>query len=60
MTKDVTFESVSGSVNDSVDDAYRLKYAGSPYLKPMISDHASAATVRIVPRATTASLGTKG
>jgi hypothetical protein len=50
MTKDVTFESVSGSVNDSVDDAYRLKYAGSPYLKPMIGARAKAATIRVIPR----------
>lgn len=50
MKKDVTFEPVSGSVNDSIDDAYRSKYAGSPYLKPMIGARAQAATVRIIPR----------
>lgn len=50
MTKDVTFEPVSGSANDSIDNAYRLKYAGSSYLKPMIGARAQAATIRIIPR----------
>ena len=50
MTKDVTFEPVSDSVNDRIDDAYGLKYAGSPYLKPMIGARARAATIRIIPR----------
>jgi hypothetical protein len=52
MTKDVAFEPVSGSgsLNDSIDDAYRSKYAGSPYLKPMIGAHARAATVKVIPR----------
>ena len=49
MTKEVAFEPVNGSVNDSVDDAYRAKYGASPYLKPMISARARAATVRIMP-----------
>ena len=48
MTKEVAFEPVGGSINDSIDDAYRSKYAASPYLKPMIG--ARAATVRIMPR----------
>jgi hypothetical protein len=50
MTKEVAFEPVNGSVNDSVDEAYRAKYSASPYLKPMISARARAATVRIMPR----------
>ena len=50
MTKEVAFEPVSGSINDSIDDAYRAKYAGSPYLEPMISTRARAATVRVTPR----------
>ena len=33
-----------------VDDAYRAKYARSPYLAPMIGAAARAATVRITPR----------
>jgi hypothetical protein len=50
MTKEVSFEPVSGSLNDSIDDAYRSKYATSPYLEPMISAGARDATVRVVPR----------
>ena len=52
MTKEVAFEPVNGSINDSIDDAYRSKYGGSPYLKPMIGAGARAATVRIIPRDT--------
>lgn len=48
MTKDVDFEPVSGSLNDLIDDAYRAKYASSPYLAPMISERARAATVKII------------
>ena len=48
--KDVTFEPVDGTVNDRIDDAYRAKYGGSPYLKPMISARARAATVKVAPR----------
>lgn len=54
LTKEVTFEPVGGAVNDRIDDAYRRKYKGSPYLAPMIGAQARAATVRIVP------LGTDG
>jgi hypothetical protein len=50
MTKEVIFEPVDGKMRDSIDDAYRVKYRESPYLKPMIG--ASAATVRIMPRET--------
>ncbi|MDW6025394.1 DUF2255 family protein [Mesorhizobium sp. BAC0120] len=50
MTKDVTFETVEGDINDRVDDAYRSKYRQSQYLDPMISARARAATVRIKPR----------
>src|SRR5271156_6707720 len=49
MTKEVSFESVDGPINDRVDEAYRAKYQKSPYLQPMISPLARAATVRIVP-----------
>ena len=49
MTKEVIFEPVAGPINDSIDDAYRAKYAGSPYLSPMISSRARAATVKIMP-----------
>src|SRR6266705_639599 len=45
ITKEVTFEPVTGSINDRIDDAYRARYKGSPYLTPMISARARAATV---------------
>jgi hypothetical protein len=50
MTKEVTFAPVEGAINDRIDEAYRAKYRRSPYLKPMISTQARAATVRITPR----------
>ena len=50
MTKDVVFEPIDGAINDRIDDAYRAKYARSPFLKPMISAGARAATVRVSPR----------
>ena len=52
-TKEVTFEPVHGEINEHIDDAYRTKYAGSPYLKPMIGAQARGATVRVMPRSTT-------
>ena len=51
LTRDVTFERVDdGSTNDRIDEAYRAKYTKSPYLSPMISARARAATIRIAPR----------
>jgi hypothetical protein len=50
MTKDVAFEPTRGAINDTIDDAYRSKYAKSPYLNPMIGAQARAATVRIILR----------
>ena len=50
MTKEVSFEPVDGSINDLVDDAYCTKYRGSPYLKPMISELARSATVKVMPK----------
>ncbi len=52
MTKEVTLEPVDGPINDLVDDAYRAKYHGSPYLRPMIGSRARSATVKIMPRKT--------
>jgi hypothetical protein len=46
MTKEVTFEPVDGPIND----AYRAKYRGSPYLSPMIAARARSATVKVMPR----------
>jgi hypothetical protein len=54
MTKDLIFESVDGPINDLIDDAYRAKYQGNPYLSPMIGARAHSATVKIVPRASNA------
>ena len=34
----------------AIDEAYRTKYAGSPYLKAMVGGRARAATVRVMPR----------
>jgi hypothetical protein len=52
MTKDVAFAPVEGPINDRIDEAYRAKYRGSPYLAPMIGERARAATVQIFPRET--------
>jgi len=49
-TRDVAFEAVDGALNDRIDDAYREKYRGSPYLDPMVSERARSATLKIVPR----------
>lgn len=49
-TTDVSFDLVEGAMNDRIDAAYRTKYSSSPYLRPMIGDHARAATVRIIPK----------
>jgi hypothetical protein len=49
-TQDVLFEPVEGPINDRVDEAYRAKYRGSPYLAPMIADRAHSATIKIMPR----------
>lgn len=48
--RDVRFETVNGPSNDRVDEAYRAKYHGSPYLKAMIGARARGATVKIMPR----------
>lgn len=50
MTKEVTFEPVDGPMNDRIDDAYRAKYRGSPYLDPMIGAGARSATIKVTPR----------
>ena len=49
MKKLVAFESVQGAINEKIDLAYRAKYSGSRYLDAMLSERASAATVRIRP-----------
>jgi hypothetical protein len=52
ITKEFSFEPVGGHINDRIDDAYHAKYAGSPYLKPMIGERARAATVKVAPHET--------
>ena len=53
MTKEVAFEAVSGEINERIDEAYRVKYAGNSYLKPMIGERARGATLRVAPRSGT-------
>lgn len=50
MTKEVSFEPAGESIADQIDEAYRAKYKGSPYLQSMIGQRSRAATVRILPR----------
>ena len=57
LTKDVVFETVSGAINDRIDEAYRSKYRTSPYLEAMIGALARSATVEILPRSKAASNG---
>lgn len=52
MTKEVTFEPATREINNRIDEAYRAKYKGSPYLDPMIGTRARSATVRVMPRET--------
>ena len=50
MMKEVTFEPVQEDINNAIDEAYKKKYSSSPYLSPMISNRARAATVKIIPK----------
>lgn len=52
LTKEVAFAPAQGPVNDRIDDAYRAKYRGSPYLGPMVAARARSATVKVMPRET--------
>ncbi|MDI9628272.1 MAG: DUF2255 family protein [Acidobacteriota bacterium] len=36
-------------LNDRIDAAYQLKYAGSPYLPPMVAKGPRAATMEVTP-----------
>jgi len=51
ITRDVIFEPGDARLNDRIDDAYRAKYKGSPYLAPMIAARARSATIKISPLA---------
>jgi len=50
MVKDVRFEKVQGNISTQIDEAYKNKYKGSPYLSHMISDASIAATIKIIPK----------
>lgn len=54
MTREVAFEPLSGpeDLQVRIDDAYRTRYAGSPYLGHMVGSASRTATVRITPRGT--------
>jgi hypothetical protein len=49
ITKEVAFEPASGEIDKQIDEAYRAKYKGSPYLDPMTGTRARSATVRVTP-----------
>jgi hypothetical protein len=49
LTKEVVFVPVEGPLLERIDEAYRRKYRGSPYLEAMIGDRARAATIEIRP-----------
>lgn len=51
VVKNVIFTPVQDAeLNDRIDDAYRAKYTGSPYLAPMLTERVRAASVRVDPR----------
>ncbi|MDN5286597.1 MAG: hypothetical protein JWR38_2871 [Mucilaginibacter sp.] len=51
MVKAVSFEPVyDRNIDHRIDEAYKKKYKGSPYLADMISSRAQSATVRILPQ----------
>lgn len=50
ITREVSFETVDGPINNRIDEAYRAKYHSSPYLSPMIGARARSATVKVMPR----------
>jgi hypothetical protein len=50
MTKEVRFATVQGDINNVIDEAYKKKYRGSPYLSPMIGNRARAATIKVIPK----------
>lgn len=57
---DVTFAPVTDTaLGDRIDAAYQQKYAGSPYLPPMIGAGPKAATVEVTPRDLTTSNNTE-
>jgi len=47
LARKVEFEPVGGAINHLIDEAYKKKYKGSPYLAAMVSNRATEATVRV-------------
>ncbi len=57
VEKDVTFvEEADPAINDQIDAVYRTKYRqySAQYVNPMVAPDARAATIKLVPRATSA------
>jgi hypothetical protein len=52
LDRDVTFEEPSGANHDSINQAYRTKYAhhSRSYVDPMVSPDATTATLRLIRR----------
>jgi len=50
LTKEVRFEAAERKLNERIDEVYRTKYKGSPYLKPMIAERLHAVTLKVLPR----------
>jgi len=50
MTKLVKFKPVSGEINNRIDEKYKIKYKGSPFVKGMTSEKVREATIRIIGR----------
>lgn len=48
-TFEVAFGPADPALRDRIDQAYRDKYAGSPYLPPMLGSGPQAASVEITP-----------
>ena len=55
VEKDVTFMDADHDIDDELDAAYRAKYRryAARFISPMVSPEARAATIKLVPRATT-------
>jgi hypothetical protein len=53
LTKEVSFEPVDDpvhkQVNDLIDEAYRIKYKSSPYLRLQLNNRVRSATIKILP-----------
>ena len=55
VEKDVTFVDAEHDIDDALDAVYRTKYRryDARYVDPMLAPEARAATIKLVPRATT-------